>query len=370
MKTFLLLISSLLTGGVLSAQTYSGLKPGFDQVECDDLLHLNAAFVDTTPGNRFEGYHEGYTFLYRSPSVGLDNMWDLWLRSDSTVVILLRGTTSDPRSILADFYCAMLPASGKIVLSPEDTVHYHLADDKRACLHGGFLIGFAYLSKDILPKLDSLYQLGYTNYLVSGHSQGGSLCYYVSAWLMHLKKSLTYPLLQVKTYASAATKVGNMYFVYDYDNLSRAEWGFSIINSADPVPEMPFTTQQVDVDMNEPNPILNLMKRFNDLPFVQRVAVKSAFKKMIKKSAGSSKTYRKYLGGYSASFIKRFLPELELPEAYTSTYFMRPGVSISLLANDAYKEYYNGTSESYYDHSIKAYRFLLRQYYAGMESLE
>ena len=65
------------------------ISPGFDPKECDELLRLNFVFLDTTGNTTFDNFQEDYTFVYRSPSLGLDNVWDLWTREDSTVVILL-----------------------------------------------------------------------------------------------------------------------------------------------------------------------------------------------------------------------------------------------------------------------------------------
>lgn len=343
---------------------------GFDAKECDELLALNVAFLDTTKADNFNGFQSGYKFLYRSQNIGLDNAWDLWVREDSTIVILLRGTTANPKSILADFYCAMMPAKGQVRLANNKNITYHLADDERAAVHAGFLIGFSYLSDDIAPKLDSLYKNGYYNYLIAGHSQGGSLCYLISSWMLHLKKSERYPLLQIKTYASAPPKVGNMYFAYDYDNLTRDGWAFSIVNSGDPVPEMPFTTQQVDIDMNEPNPILDMIKRFDNLPFFKRIMLKRAFRKMIKYSSKSSQSYQKYLGGYAGGVMNSMLPGLQLPEAVNTTYFVRPGTPITLLVNNQYFDYFKVNDGVYYHHGITPYRFLLRQYYGGLMALK
>ncbi len=348
----------------------SDLKPGFNSQEADDLLKLNFSFLDTTANNQFIDYIPDYTFIYRSPSIGLDNKWDLWLRKYSTAVILLRGTTADPKSLLADFYCALIPAQGEIILPGKDTVKYFLAEDKRAAVHAGFLIGFSYLSRDIQPKLDSLYKKGYHKFLIAGHSQGGSLCYYVSAWLHYLQKNSTYPLLQIKTYASAPPKMGNMYYAYDYDNLTRSEWAFSVVNSADPVPEVPFTTQQIEVDVNEPNPFIELYKKMNGLPLLQRIALKRAFNKMRKGATKSSKAYQKYLGGYSLKFMQKMLPGIEMPDVINSTYFVRPGVQIVLKTNEAYYKFFENNDGPYYHHGIKPYRFLLREYYTGLTPLE
>lgn len=351
-----------------NAKTFK-LEPGFDAQECEDILKLNNAFLDTAKTNQFINFLEGYTFQYRSPSLGLDNAYHIWLRQDATVVIMLRGTTANMNSILADFYCAMLPAKGTIKLSQEKTFEYQLASDPRASVHAGFLIGFAYLADDIQAKINDFYSKGYRKFLIGGHSQGGSLCYYFSAWLMQLRKEGTYKDIVVKTYASAPPKMGNMYFAYDYDNANLSQWSFSIVNTADPVPEMPFTTQQVEIDMNEPNPILNLMARFDDLPFFKRIFMKRAFNKMKKRAEKSSVSYQKYLGKYVGNVIHKSLPEMVLPQSVQTTYFVRPGVPITLSANQEYLDYFKNAPR-YFHHGIDPYRFLLHLYFDGLPDFE
>lgn len=191
----------------------------------------------------------------------------------------------------------------------------------------------------------------------------------MSAWLMQLRAAGVYKDIQVKTYASAAPKMGNIYFAYDYDNANHSEWSFSIVNTADPVPEMPFTTQQVDIDMNEPNPILNLQKRFSDLPFLKRIVLNNAFNKMKKRAEMSSEAYQKYLGNYVGDFIKNSLPEMILPEPVKTTYFVRPGVPITLSVNQTYWDYFKN-GPKYFHHGLDPYRFLLRQYYDGLSPFE
>jgi hypothetical protein len=143
----------------------------------------------------------------------------------------------------------------------------------------------------------------------------------MSAWLMQFRKDKVYPGIQVKTYASAAPKMGNIYFVYDYDNAMHGEWSYSIVNTADPIPEMPLTTQQLEIDMNTPNPLINLAKRFDDLPFFKRIVLKHAYNSMRKKARKSSEAYQKYLGGYAGKIIKGMQPGIELPEPVKTTYF-------------------------------------------------
>lgn len=346
-------------------------QPGFDAQKCEDIFRLNFAFLDTNRANKFEGYLSGYRIFYRSEAVGLDNASDIWLRQDSTVVIMLRGTTEKIESLLEDFYCAMVPAKGTVILSKNKTFDYQLAKDPRAAVHAGFLIGFAYVADAIQPKINELYQNGYRKFLVGGHSQGGSLSYYVSAWLMQQRAAGIFEKIQVKTYASAAPKMGNMYFAYDYDNANLSEWSFSIVNTADPVPEIPLTTQQVDIDMNEPNPILNLMKRIDGLSLLKRIVIKRKvnFTQMRRQAKKSSEAYQKYLGKSIGDFIKMALPEMILPPAVPSTYFVRPGVPIILATNTAYSNFY-ADAPKYFDHGIDPYRFLLRQYYKGLSPFE
>lgn len=362
LRIFFFLLLTNCSYVIVYGQRHFAFSKGFDPLECDEMLRLNNAFLDTAKTNNFRDFLSGYRFAYRSGSVGLDNAWDLWIRDDSTIVMTIRGTTSNPKSIMADFYCAMLPAKGSIVLRKADTLNYTLAKHPRAAVHGGFLIGFAFLAKDMLPKIDSLFEAGYRNYIVTGHSQGGALCYLVSSWLLNMPGR--YQSLNVKTYASAAVKPGNTYFAYDYDNVTRSEWSYSIVNSSDPVPEFPYTTQQVIEDMNEPNPYLDLYSRLNKLPFIKRIFIKRAFKKMRKSATTSSKSYQKYLGNFLLGPIKNALPEIELPLAVNTTNFIRPGVPITLIPDQGYFDHFEPIKDGpYYHHGIEVYRFLLRQEY-------
>ncbi|HTG56902.1 MAG TPA: hypothetical protein VL943_11575, partial [Niabella sp.] len=124
-------------------------------------------------------------------------------------------------------------------------------------------------------------------------------------------------------------------------------------------------TQQVDIDMNEPNPILNLMKSFHTLPLFKRMVLNSAFNKMRRRARRSSEAYQRYLGKYVGDFIGKSLPCVQLPPAVPTTYFVRPGVPVILSANNAYQVYYKDAPR-YFHHGIDPYRFLLTQYYQGL----
>ncbi|WP_051292645.1 lipase family protein [Olivibacter sitiensis] len=357
--SILLIIKSLT---VLAQGDSYRFKTGFDPNEYADLMHLNEAFMDTIAGNRFIDYDPNFSFLYRSPSMGMDNTYDIWKGKDSTIVVTLRGTTADTKSLLADFYCAMIPANGKIVFGENDTLAYKLSSLENATVHAGWLIGFAFIARDFKPKLDSLYGDGYRKFIVAGHSQGGALCYYLSAWMWHLNE--IYPDIRVKTYASASPKVGNMYFAYDYDNTTRSIWTFSVTNSADLVPETPFTTQVWETDMNQPNPFINMEETFKKLSFLKRIMMKKAYNKMRNSANKSSAAYQKYLGDYLYKWTQNIYPHLELPQAVNTAYFVRPGVPISFVPNEAYRQFFDKNNDGpYFHHSFKAYLFLLNEYY-------
>jgi len=47
----------------------------------------------------------------------------------------------------------------------------------------GWLLSTAYLSKDILPKIDSMYKSGIKDFILMGHSQGGAINFLLTAHL-------------------------------------------------------------------------------------------------------------------------------------------------------------------------------------------
>lgn len=89
----------------------------------------------------------------------------------------MRGTTEKPESWLANFYAAMVPAKGEIKLNDTEIFRYQLATNPKAAVHIGWLLGMAYLSKEIAPKIDSLCKTGIKEFLIMGHSQGGAISF-------------------------------------------------------------------------------------------------------------------------------------------------------------------------------------------------
>src|ERR1700759_1936886 len=89
------------------------LKPGFDKSECLTMLEIGARFGDTAYARKFPE-PAGYKMIYRSPVMGMENLWELWVNDQGIAVISLRGTTQAATSWLENFYSAMVPATGEI----------------------------------------------------------------------------------------------------------------------------------------------------------------------------------------------------------------------------------------------------------------
>lgn len=102
MKSLFLIITFLINL-CLIAQTK--LKPIFDAKEYIDVLHLEWAHQDSTSKYKPASLPTNYKRVYRSPELGLNNRFDVWLRDDSVGVISIRYT-SGGLSWLGNFIAA------------------------------------------------------------------------------------------------------------------------------------------------------------------------------------------------------------------------------------------------------------------------
>jgi heat shock protein HslJ len=352
----LLLLSFLFTGHIfLKAQ---GLQPGFDKAEYIEMLKVSAAFGDSAYVASFPK-PQFHKFVYRSPVVGLDNAWDLWIGQRNTAVISLRGTTANSVSWLANFYAAMVPATGELELSNTNSFSYKLADNPRAAVHVGWLVSMAFLSKDILPKMDSLYKSGIKDFIVLGHSQGGAISYLLTAYLYHLQKQGSLPAdLRLKTYCSAASKPGNLYFAYDYETLTQNGWAYNIVNSADWVPEVPISIQTIN-DFNKTNPFVNVKSMLKKQKFPTNLALTYAFNRLDKPTRRAQRNYEKYLGRMTAKMVKKTLTHYNPPDYFPSNDYVRTGNMIVLAGDSAYRKIYADTGKNIFIHHFhQPYLFL------------
>lgn len=343
-----------------NAQTHI-LKPGFDKQEYIELLKMHARLYDTTKNK--VPYPVHFKNAYRSPVVGMDNRWDLWSNGKGIAVINLRGTTTNPVSWLQNFYAAMVPAQGELKLSNSFAFKYNLATHPRAAVHVGWLIGVAYLAKDIIPKIDSCYKKGIKDFIVMGHSQGGALTYLMTSHLYSLQKQNVIPKdVRFKTYCSAAPKAGNTYYAYEYEALIDGGWGFNVINGADWVPQTPFSVQKLD-DFNETNPFRNVDGVVKKQKFFTRIALRHAYKKMKNPTEKAQRNYEKYLGDFVSKMVKKTLPEFTPPVYVHTADFVRIGPTIVLLGDEAYfKQFPDSKENVFIHHLMDPYLYLIDKY--------
>lgn len=323
---------SLSPATLLNAQT---LKAGFEPVEALEALRVSARFGDSAYLAEV-GESSDYRLVYRSESMGLDNMWELMSNDRGTMMLNVRGSTKSPESWLANFYAVMTPARGSIQFSDRPPFHYELAQNEGAAVHSGWLVSLAYLQADILSVLDSVYNLGVRDLILTGHSQGGAIIYLLSAHLSHLQRAEgRYGGMRIKTYCTAAPKPGNLYFAYDFEARMRGGWAFNVVNAADWVPEAPVSIQKLD-DFNPGSPFPLIPDMIREQKFPVNLVLKHAYKRMDKPTQRAANRYSNYLGNHIGKRVQGVLPELVLPEESPEFAYVRTGHSVVLMPDEAY----------------------------------
>lgn len=344
--------------------TQTMLLPGFDKAEYRELMYLSArtgtsdtAYLGKIPAP------EHFKRVYRSEVVGLDNLWDLWVNADNIAVISIRGTTEKPESWLANFYAAMVPASGTLQLGNNEHFDYHFADRPEAAVHVGWLLSTAILSKDILMKLDSCNAAGIHQFIIMGHSQGGAIAYLLSSHFHQLQKTGRISnAVTFKTYCSAAPKPGNIYYAYAFEEQHKNGWAFNVVNALDWVPETPLSIQTVS-DFNSINPFSGIPKSLKKLGFMKRVVLKTVYNRLEKPVRKAQKNYQKYLGNTAAKFVKKSINDYETPQFYPSNNYVRTGNTIVLMPDDQYRDSFpENRANVFIHHGHRAYLQLLENY--------
>ena len=359
---FICLVSSLLLVGWLGPAGYGQiLQPGFDKEEYLELLKIYSRWGDST---FYAGIaqSETYTRAYGSPTMGLENRWELHTNKAHTVAVLsIRGTTADPVSWLANFYAAMVPATGTLTLAENVTFNYQLAANPRAAVHAGWLISLGFLARDVLPRLDSCYRAGIKDYIILGHSQGGAIAYLLTSHLYHLQDTGKLPAdLRFKTYCSAGPKPGNLYYAYEYEHRTRGGWAFNVVNSADWVPEVPISIQTVN-DFNPTNPFVNAKAGIKKQKFPKRAALNYVYNQLTKHTRKAQRQYQKYLGNKASKYVKSQLKGLQIPAYYHSNHYVRTGTFIVLLADEAYYQRFPDSQTKVFTHHMLQPYFYLAQ---------
>lgn len=334
------------------------LKPGFSKNEYIGLLNIYTDHNDSTSAGEAKAVKD-YKRVYRSPVVGLDNRWSLYMSPDSIAVISIRGTTSNTVSWMENFYAAMVAAQGQITLADSFKFNYKLADNPRAAVHIGWLIGMAFLSRDMLPVINRYYQSGIKDFIIFGHSQGGAISYLITSYFYYLKKSGTLPQdITFKTYCSAAPKPGNLYYAYDYEYLTYGGWGYNVVNTADWVPETPVSVQTVK-DHNTVNPFTDASDVIKKQKFPKNVGLAYIYGQLKKPANKAHRRYEKYFGYLAGKSVKKNLKGYVQPQFYPSSHYVRAGTFIILKADEEYHRLFPDKKEEIFiHHLIRPYLYL------------
>ncbi len=365
MKT--LSITILLSLFVLSSISFgqNKLKPGFDAVEYGEALKVSAHQGDTPWVKAPLPLPEGYRMVYRSPVVGLDNRWDLWLRDDSVAVISIRGTTIKPTSWLEDFYSAMVPAAGTLTAGKNNVFRYRLASDTNTYVHIGFLLGLAYLAPTIIQEINEYYNKGVKDFIIMGHSQGGAISYLLTSYLHYLDKGIIPDDIRFKTYSSAPPKPGNSYYAYDYEFITRGGWSYRIINELDWVPQMPFTVQ-TKFDFNKNGLFYSVDTAIADLGLMQKIVYALLKRSLIGDVDEARDVLIKYLGEKLYGSVEKNLPGFKEPRFVKSMEYMTCGSPVILKPTSEYLAafpYEKGVRGIFVHHNLDAYYYLLEHEY-------
>lgn len=347
---------------LISAVSLAQLKPGYDKTEYIELLKVYGQHYDTINKEETFPKPEFSSRLYQSQEMGMFNKWDLWLYKEKIPVISIRGTIPDQVSWLENYFAAMVKAKGSFQLTENEIFEYDLAENERAEVHIGWLIGMAFLAKDIMPRVDSLVAKGYKDFLIVGHSQGGAIAFLLNAYFYGLKRQHKLPEdVNFKTYCSAGPKPGNLYFAYDLEYQNREGWLYNTVNTADWVPETPFSLQTIK-DFNDVNPFNGFKKELKEKPLVKRMVFKHVFKKLTKPSFRVQKEYKKYMGQVMSKYIEKDLKGLVPPEFTNSSYYTRAGTTIVLRPDEAYKKKFKVSGDdNFIHHHVTSYLFLTDQ---------
>jgi hypothetical protein len=342
------------------------LKPYFNKSEYIELLKINQKAhisIDEWPEDTLIGLPNEYHFNDRSPIMAFDNIWDFWIhKKQPLAVIAIRGSIATEASFLANFYAAMIPAKGSIELNENTNFEYELAKNPNAAVHAGWLISMAHLSESIKLKIDSSYKAGIKDFILTGHSQGGGITFLLTAYLRNLQEINKLPRdIQFKTYCSAGPKPGNLFFAYEYENITQGGWACNVVNTLDWVPDVPFSLQTLN-DFTAVNPFSQAEEIIKKQKFPKKLVLKKIYKDLTKPSLTAQENYEKYLGKMVSKAVKKQLPNIQIPDYYQSNYYVRTGRTIALIpTEDYYKIYPNDpkSSKIWIHHLISPYLYLV-----------
>ena len=358
-KAFILLY--ILLAQHIGAQT---LQPGFQKQEFIELLKLSMYQMDTPWVGMETDLPKGFELAYRSPMMGLENRFDVWVNSNKKVAAInVRGSNGTRPSWVENFYSAMVPAEGEVTLNDSTTIPYQLAQSEKAAVHTGWLLGMTALAPLAKEKMLDEYKSGIRNFYVCGHSQGGAIATLLSAYLIQLRKTGELPNdIRIKTYCSAAPKPGNLFFAMEYEQATQTGWHYNVVNPKDWVPQTPFAVQTID-DFPTTNPFTDAEKSIKKLKFPVDLVVRHVFNQLNKPTQKARKNFEKNLGKRAASIIiKKDLPQYQEPEYFESVNYTRCGQQIILIADEEYLKQFPDTKEDLFTHHRpQVYLYLIKK---------
>ncbi|MBZ4192108.1 lipase family protein [Niabella beijingensis] len=357
-----LFVLALVMVQAISAQEFQPVFDGKEYTAFLSMMHFESSIPDKA---RREKEQDPYKLVYKSPEMGMKNLWWLYTNAYNQAVIVIRGTVGDKASWLENYYCPMIPATGSLQLDATTKFDYKLAESNEAYVHAGWTIGMAYLVRDMVPHIKELYQKGVRDFFIFGHSQGGVLSYLVSSYLYYQRQAGALPQdIRFKTYTSAAPKPGNMQYAYDFDFINKGGWAYSVVNAADWVPETPYSIQRVS-DMNRLNPIIHIPDDLKKQKFFLRLVGNLYYGKLNRKTRKAQRSYTNILGHklYKLA-IKKVLPGLKEPQYMPSMSYMRAGTPVVLLPDaEYYKKYGTDGKDKFAHHHLEPYLYLLQKQY-------
>lgn len=332
--------------------SFAQLRPGFDKEEYMEMMRISVrTSKDSLYSSGFEKPRE-YKMVYHSENIGLDNSWDLWSNEKGGAVISLRGTTRNQESWLENFYAAMVPAQGTLQLDNNTKFNYKLADNLQAAVHVGWLVGMAFLSREIVPQIEKLYQSNTKEFIIMGHSQGGAIAFLLTAHLYQLQKQKLLPQdIRFKTYCSAGPKPGNLYFAYDFESATQNGWAYNVVNPLDWVPETPFSVQTLH-DFNTINPFNGAKKSIKKLKFPKNLFLSYVYNQLDKPTRKSQRNFEKYLGKMTHKMVAGHLKELKVPDYVPTSNYVRTGNTIVLPIDQEYLNQFPNDSQQVFIHHL------------------
>lgn len=336
------------------------LNPGFSKAEYIETLKMNAAQGDSIhPDALFKPDH--FSRFYRSRVSGLQNRFDLWKHETHNLVgISMRGTSPTAESWLGNFYSAMIPAQGTITINDSTTFNYKLAENPKAAIHIGWTIGLGALSEQLVRQIDSCIQAGATQFLIFGHSQGGALSYLTYSYLRYLQKDGKLPAdVRFKMYASAGPKPGNLFYAYDFEQVSLGGWAYNVVNPEDWVPQTPITVQTSE-DFSETNPFVHAPGMIKSQKFPVRLVLSSVYKGMDKATKKARKKLLRNLGYRAGKQVKKMKPHYQQPDFLNTEHYTRAGNFVVLTPNSTYYSKFpqNAGTDIFTHHMFEPYLML------------